>query len=83
MTREPRAQEKMYGEGRPMVIELVYDERDAAATARLTSQIEVALSKGSAVLVRGWEPKPKLDFSVDSIRLYRPTMAQMVDAQGT
>lgn len=81
LARAPRAQDQMYSAGRPMVVELAYDDNDSAALIGLMSKIEVALSKGSAVVVRGWEPRPSLDFSVEAIQMYRPTLSQPVVAQ--
>ncbi|KAL4066267.1 hypothetical protein V8B97DRAFT_1874785, partial [Scleroderma yunnanense] len=49
----------------------------------LVSRIQDALLLGSAVLVCGWEPKPTLNFTVEDIQLYRPTMTQSVFVQDT
>ncbi|KAF8435844.1 hypothetical protein L210DRAFT_3648501 [Boletus edulis BED1] len=77
----PRAQDQTHGPGRPMVVELLYEAGNTWALVGLTSKIEEALSKGCAVLVRGWEPNPPLDFSVEAIQMYRPTMSQTVMVQ--
>ncbi|KAI9452333.1 hypothetical protein HD554DRAFT_2043720 [Boletus coccyginus] len=81
LSRAPRAQDYRYDADRPMLVELAYDGRDAGALWRMTMEIETALSKGCAVLVRGWEPTPALDFTMDSIQMFRPTMMQDVVAQ--
>ncbi|KAL4062717.1 hypothetical protein V8B97DRAFT_1877570 [Scleroderma yunnanense] len=82
MSGAPRAQEYMYSHTRPMLVELKYQD-DAKSIRGLVSRIQDALSLGSAILVRGWDPKPTLDFTVEDIQLYRPTMAQSVSVQDT
>lgn len=64
-----------------MVVEVAYDAGDARAIVSLTRKIQDALSKGCAVLVRGWEPNPVLEFSAEAIQLYRPTLSQRVVVQ--
>ncbi|KAL4061811.1 hypothetical protein J3A83DRAFT_4197074 [Scleroderma citrinum] len=82
MSGAPRAQEYMYSHTRPMLVELKYQD-DAKSIQGLVSRIQDALSLGSAILVHGWDPKPTLDFTVEDIQLYRPTMAQSVSVQDT
>ena len=79
----PRAQDQMYDKHRPMVVELAYDGNGIHHLNTITSKIEDALSKGCAVLVRGWEPTPALDFSIEAIRMFRPSVSQHVDVQST
>jgi hypothetical protein len=83
LSKAPRAQDCAYGADRPMVIELQYDGRTSQEIHRLNKAIEDAISKGSAVLVRGWEPTPALDFNLSDIKLFRPTVTQPVIVQGT
>jgi hypothetical protein len=83
MSRAPRAQDAKYDEERPMLIELAYDGSDSRALWTLVRAIETAISKGCAVLVRGWELGPSLKFTRDDIRLYRPTIPQEVVVQGS
>lgn len=82
MSQAPRAQDYVYDADRKMLIELAYDGlEDVDALWNMIRQIEEALSKGCAVLVRGWEPTSPIDFTVDAIRIFRPTVSQVV-AQG-
>ncbi|KAL4062017.1 hypothetical protein J3A83DRAFT_4196263 [Scleroderma citrinum] len=74
LSSTPRAQEYMYSHTHPMLENLKYQEN---------AQIQDALLLGSAVLVCGWEPKPTLNFTVEDIQLYRPTMTQSVFVQDT
>ncbi|KAG9311146.1 hypothetical protein JVU11DRAFT_8209 [Chiua virens] len=76
-----RAQDEKYNTGRPMVVECTYDGSDTQALVKMNREIEEALSNGSAVLVRGWEPTPTLEFTVESIGMYRPSLHQDVDIQ--
>lgn len=73
----------MYDKNRPMVVELSYDAGDTDAVNALPFKIEEAISKGSAVLVRGWEPTPARNFTVEDLRMYRPSLWQSVEVQGT
>ena len=66
-----------------MVVKLVYDDNNLAALIGLMSKIEVVLSKESAVVVVGWELNLSLDFSVEVIQMYHPTLFQLVVAQST
>ncbi|KAG6369564.1 hypothetical protein JVT61DRAFT_14269 [Boletus reticuloceps] len=81
MSMAPRAQDCTYGADRPMVIELQYDGGNAQDIHSLTKGIEDAISKGCAVLVRGWEPTPALEFTLSDIQLFRPTVSQPVVVQ--
>ena len=82
MAKAPRAQEYAYGPNRPMVVELKYDAQDSRGLHALTNGIEDAISRGCAVLVRGWDPTPVLQFTIDDIKLFRPTIFQQVVVQG-
>ena len=81
MSRAPSALDYRFGDGRPMLVQLEYNPQ-TKALQRLVLDIQNALATGSAVLVRGWEPEPRLDFTMEDLRLYRPTLAQTVDVQG-
>lgn len=82
MAKAPRAQDRVYGPNRPMVVELQYDGRDSHTLHGLTKRIDDAISQGCAVLVRGWEPTPVLQFTLGDIKLLLPTVSQEVVAEG-
>lgn len=69
--------------GCPMVVKLAYDDNNLAALIGLMSKIEVVLSKESAVVVVGWELNLSLDFNVEVIQMYHPTLFQLVVTQST
>jgi hypothetical protein len=81
MAEAPKAQLAMYDPNRPMIIELSYTP-DPKMVSKLIVAIEDGLARGSAVLVRGWQPGLRMGFSIDDIKLYRPTMSQNVTVQG-
>lgn len=63
-------------------MELKYDG-DKGSLAQLIDNISDSLSRGCAVLVRGWKPNnPPLDFTCEDIRFFRPTISQEVVVQG-
>lgn len=76
------AQTYNYGAGRPMVQELTYTGT-TSNIRELASKIDENISKGCAVLVRGWTPTPALGFNIEDIGLYRPTLDQEVIVQGS
>lgn len=82
MSKAPRAQDCAFSADRPIVVELQYDALNAQGIHVLMKGIEDAISKGCAVLVRGWEPTPILEFTLRDIQLLRPTMSQFVTVQG-
>ncbi|KAI6155869.1 hypothetical protein BKA82DRAFT_4349113 [Pisolithus tinctorius] len=66
---------------RTMLVELKYDG-DKGSLAQLIANISDSLSRGCAVLVRGWKPNnPPLDFTCEDIRFFRPTISQEVVVQ--
>ena len=65
-----------------MAVELRYDAADLEGVRAVAQQIEEAISNGIAVVVRGWQPSPALDFDLDGVGMVRPTLAQQVVVQG-
>lgn len=82
MSKAASAKQYSYGDGRPMLVEAKYEPKSSSVDA-LIAKIRDSLSLGCAVLVRGWQPNnPPLEFTVDDIHLYRPTLSQEVIVQG-
>lgn len=47
------------------------------------ADIRNSISNGQAVVVKGWKPEVHTDFTVEDIKLLRPTMSQQVQWQST
>ncbi|KAI6157345.1 hypothetical protein BKA82DRAFT_7045 [Pisolithus tinctorius] len=70
--------EYQYGHGWTMLVELKCDG-DKESLAQLITNISDSLSRGCAVLVRGWKPNhPPLDFTCEDIGFFHPTISQEV-----
>ncbi|KAI6138056.1 hypothetical protein BKA82DRAFT_4021780 [Pisolithus tinctorius] len=81
MSKAASATEYQYGHGRTMLVELKYDG-DKGSLAQLIANISDSLSRGCAVLVRGWKPNnPPLDFTCEDICFFHPTISQEVVVQ--
>ncbi|KIJ57509.1 hypothetical protein HYDPIDRAFT_35036 [Hydnomerulius pinastri MD-312] len=81
MASSPSALQASWTWSMPMLIELIYDPTDSSRILELSSKLDHALSQGTAVLVRGWQPQPVVDFDIDQIPIIRPTMEQPVVVQ--
>ncbi|KAI5984120.1 hypothetical protein F5J12DRAFT_899406 [Pisolithus orientalis] len=81
MSKAVSATEYQYGHGWTMLVELKYDG-DKGSLAQLIDNISDSLSRGCAVLVRGWKlNNPPLDFTCEDIRFFHLTISQEVVVQ--
>ncbi|KAI5985437.1 hypothetical protein F5J12DRAFT_898994 [Pisolithus orientalis] len=81
MSKAASTTEYQYGHGWTMLVELKYDG-DKGLLAQLIANISDSLSRGCAVLVRGWKPNnPPLDFTCEDIHFFHLTISQEVVVQ--
>ena len=67
------------GVNRPMLVVMEYEKGCPQA---MVKKIWSVLCQGQAVLVKGWEPEEKMEFTPDDITEYRPPIWQQVCWQG-
>jgi hypothetical protein len=58
-------------------------EYQKGAASEIMDEITNALSSGTAVLVKGWEPEDAMEFNWHDIGKYRPPIWQEISWQGT
>lgn len=64
----------------PLLVELM--NAPSASRLEMSRTIQDHLSRGTAVLVRGWEPRDLVELNLDEVSIYRHPITEPLQWQG-